>query len=101
MSDSHPEGAEVWPLVIASRDWPPQVVADMRARDALGRERYGKPLRVFTERDALQDAYEEALDLLAYLTQHAERFGPACRPPAGAVWMVLDLRDALDARGMP
>ena len=49
----------VWPLV----------VADMQARDRLGRERYGVPLQPNNGRDALRDAYEEALDLCAYLKQ--------------------------------
>lgn len=49
----------VWPLVIA----------DMKARDRLGRERYGVPLQPGNGRDALRDAYEEALDLCAYLRQ--------------------------------
>ncbi len=49
----------VWPLV----------VADMQARDQLGRERYGVPLQPHNGRDALRDVYEEALDLCAYLKQ--------------------------------
>ena len=53
------DGPTVWPLV----------VADMQARDAVGRERYGVPLQPNNGRDALRDAYEEALDLCAYLRQ--------------------------------
>ena len=49
----------VWPLVIE----------DMKARDVVGRERYGVPLQPHNGRDALRDAYEEALDLCAYLKQ--------------------------------
>lgn len=49
----------VWPLV----------VADMRLRDAKGRGTYGVPLQPHNGRDALRDAYEEALDLAAYLRQ--------------------------------
>ena len=49
----------IWPLV----------VADMQARDKLGRERYGVPLQPNNGRDSLRDAYEEALDLCAYLRQ--------------------------------
>lgn len=48
------------------------VVEDMRARDQLGRERYGTPLQAGNGRDALRDAYEEALDLVAYLRQAIE-----------------------------
>jgi len=39
----------------------------MHARDRLGRQRYGVPLQANNGRDALQDAYEEALDLAVYL----------------------------------
>lgn len=50
---------EIWPLVIR----------EMEARDQLGRERYGVPLQPHNGRDALLDAFEEALDLCAYLRQ--------------------------------
>ncbi len=49
----------VWPLVIE----------DMLARDNVGRERYGVPLQPHNGRDALLDAYAEALDLCVYLRQ--------------------------------
>ena len=42
---------------------------DMAARDQVGRARYGVPLQPHNGRDALRDAYEEALDLCAYLRQ--------------------------------
>lgn len=45
------------------------VVADMRHRDAIGRERYGVPLQPFNGRDALFDAYCECLDMAVYLRQ--------------------------------
>lgn len=47
----------------------PMVIKDMEARDAVGRQRYGTPLQPHNGRDALRDAYEEALDLCAYLRQ--------------------------------
>lgn len=47
----------VWPLVMV----------DMATRDKTGRERYGVPLQPHNGRDALRDAYEEALDLAVYL----------------------------------
>lgn len=56
------DGPAMWDLVIA----------DMHARDAVGRERYGVPLQAHNGRDALQDAYEEALDLVVYLRQAIE-----------------------------
>ena len=49
----------VWPIV----------VQDMQARHELGIKRYGTPLQPFNGRDALKDAYEEALDLAVYLRQ--------------------------------
>lgn len=49
----------VWPLVIM----------DMARRDHVGRARYGVQLQPHNGRDALRDAYEEALDLCAYLRQ--------------------------------
>lgn len=52
-------GPAIWDLVIQ----------DMRVRDALGRERYGTPLQPHNGRDALHDAYAEALDLAVYLRQ--------------------------------
>ena len=51
------------------------VVEDMNARDAIGRRRYGVPLQAGNGRDALRDAYEEALDLVAYLRQALEERG--------------------------
>jgi len=55
-------GRPIWDLV----------VEDMKARDHLGRKRYGTPLQANNGRDALQDAYEEALDLAVYLRQALE-----------------------------
>lgn len=48
------------------------VVEDVKARKALGVERYGTPLQAHNGRDALRDAYEEALDLACYLRQALE-----------------------------
>jgi len=45
------------------------VIADMRERDQVGRARYGTPLQAHNGRDALADAYAEALDLAVYLKQ--------------------------------
>lgn len=70
-------GVPVWDLV----------VADMKARDHVGRARYGTPLQAGNGRDALIDAYQEALDLCVYLRQAiAERdaTGTVPSPPGGA-----------------
>lgn len=48
------------------------VIQDMRARDAVGREKYGTPLQSFNGRDSLVDSYQEALDLVVYLRQAIE-----------------------------
>ena len=45
------------------------VVSDMLDRDQVGRQRYGTPLQPHNGRDALVDAYQEALDLAVYLRQ--------------------------------
>src|SRR3990172_7491558 len=45
------------------------VMADMAARDKVGLERYGVRLQPHNGRDALKDAYAEALDLCVYLRQ--------------------------------
>jgi hypothetical protein len=55
-------GRTIWDLVIE----------DMKARDASGREKYGTPLQAHNGRDALVDAYQEALDLAVYLRQAIE-----------------------------
>lgn len=45
------------------------VILDLQARMALGIERYGTLLQANNGRDALLDAYEEAMDLTIYLKQ--------------------------------
>ena len=57
------------PMPVANNNpavWP-IVMADMQARHELGIKRYGTPLQPHNGRDALRDAYEEALDLAVYL----------------------------------
>ncbi len=45
------------------------VEKDIEGRVKKGEAEYGERLRAFNGRDALQDAYEEALDLTLYLKQ--------------------------------
>lgn len=45
------------------------VIADIEERKQIGLERYGQLLKAHTGRDALVDAYQEALDLCMYLRQ--------------------------------
>jgi hypothetical protein len=47
----------------------PLVQADMEARIAKGAKQYGERLASRNGRDALWDAYEEAMDLCMYLRQ--------------------------------
>lgn len=53
------------------------VIADLETRTKVGIQRYGTALQPHNGRDALRDAYEEALDLACYLRQAiAERDAP-------------------------
>lgn len=45
------------------------VITDIQERKAIGLERYGTLLQPHNGRDALRDAYEEAIDLAMYLKQ--------------------------------
>lgn len=48
------------------------VIKDMEDRKRVGIERYGVALQAHNGRDALMDAYFEALDLCVYLRQAIE-----------------------------
>lgn len=48
------------------------VIKDMQDRDHIGRAKYGTPLQAHNGRNALIDAYQEALDLAVYLRQLIE-----------------------------
>jgi hypothetical protein len=45
------------------------VISDMSDRDNFGQQKYGCHLTPFNRRNALIDAYQEALDLVVYLRQ--------------------------------
>jgi len=47
----------------------PSVIMDLTDRVEYGKKEYGEPLKTFNSRDALWDAYQEALDLVMYLRQ--------------------------------
>lgn len=95
-------GPEVWGAVLERHNlaggplW-----EDMVARDMLGRERYGTPLRVWNGRDAVSDAYQEALDLIVYLEQVRLRAIAAGHPNVDpetlerASVMVIEIADTL------
>lgn len=63
------------PLPNQEQDIQSLVIDDIRTRREVGIERYGTPLQPFNGRDALRDAYEEALDLAMYLRQAIEERG--------------------------
>lgn len=63
------EGDQPLPVRNGERDIQSQVIADIEARRLVGIERYGTALQPWNGRDALRDAYEEALDLAMYLKQ--------------------------------
>ena len=46
-----------------------RVITDIESRADMGREKYGTYLRTDNGRDALMDAYQEAIDLVMYLGQ--------------------------------
>jgi len=48
------------------------VIADIEKRKQSGLVKYGTGLQAFNGRDALMDAYQEALDLAQYLRQALE-----------------------------
>lgn len=52
-----PESPAMWELV----------VSDMQSRDRWGTTKHGQRLAAHDGRDALRDAYQEALDLAVYL----------------------------------
>lgn len=64
--------AEAPPVPNDSRPIWELVIEDMRQRDEAGRAKYGTPLQANNGRDALIDAYQEALDLCVYLRQAIE-----------------------------
>ena len=56
-------GPEIWPLVHA----------DLDARERVGQQRYKVPLTADSDKDFLQEAYEECLDQAVYLRAEIER----------------------------
>ena len=48
------------------------VLADLTNRALEGKEKYGEPLKAHNGRNALWDAYQEALDLAMYIRQAIE-----------------------------
>lgn len=72
-----PEGFREQPAPVRNDHEPvwENVIQDMWKRHQKGVETYGVPLQPFNGRDALQDAYEECLDMAVYLRQAIEERG--------------------------
>jgi hypothetical protein len=69
---------------------------DLVTRERIGVERYGTSLKPHNGRDALRDAYEEAVDLAIYLRQAiAEGMTLSWPRYTVALHMVCDLRGDL------
>lgn len=66
-----PNAARIEPMPQRNERPPIQslVQQDVEARRAFGLKKYGTVLQAFNGRDALMDAYQEALDLVMYLRQ--------------------------------
>jgi len=84
-----PGEAEVTPLVIA----------DLQSRSDFGARKYGTRLQTFNGRDALKDAYQEALDLCCYLRQRIEEEERLEQKVTQLEGRVEELEGELDARG--
>lgn len=78
VKNEHPE---LWPMLIAELSEMEKiagtiggivinaVIEDAKERHSQGVKKYGVALQPFNGRDALKDAYQEALDMLAYTRQ--------------------------------
>lgn len=63
------EGDQDLPIINDETDIQTLVIEDINKRREVGIQRYGTALQPFNGRDALRDAYEEAIDLTMYLKQ--------------------------------
>lgn len=76
-NERDPDRDQVLPVPNGSVPIHLKVMADLDERMKFGTRKYGTPLQAHNGRDALLDAYEEALDLCVYLKQAlVERDGP-------------------------
>jgi len=100
------DGASMHDLVSEDLDrWMPHAAgapalrADLADRKQVGLERYGTTLQAGNGRNALVDAYQEALDLLVYLRQAmTERGWPSAEAGGLVDAYVSALRSALRVR---
>lgn len=80
----------VWPSLLAKygANMSPELRALCEARDAQGRAKYGMALTTFNGRDALTDALQEVLDLMAYMHQASIEASHEGRDVPGWFWPV-------------
>lgn len=84
------------PIPTEARSIQSLVRDDLIVRERIGIDRYGSPLQAHNGRDALRDAYEEAVDLACYLRQLiAERGTPVVLTEPSAE-MVTAAAEALE-----
>lgn len=75
------DGEAVWDIV----------VADMRARDKIGRAEYGTPLQAHNGRDPAIDMYQESLDRIVYERQMLiERYAGVMPVRPGETWVEVE-----------
>lgn len=72
-----------------------QLCDDIEARVTKGAKEYGERLTSYNGRDALVDAYQEALDLLLYLTQLELELGKTPYDYGAVMGIVLFLKRQL------
>ncbi len=75
------------------------VRADLEQREHVGIQRYGTPLQPHNGRDALRDAYEEALDLACYLKQAMVERELGARPGSVPATRTIPVRDECGGDG--
>lgn len=69
MSNTREGDSQATPIPNESQPIADLVCADIQRRAEHGQRKYGTKLQAHNGRNALQDAYEEALDLCHYLKQ--------------------------------
>lgn len=78
------------------RPYWPDVADDLVERGHYGARKYNTPLQVDNGRDPIHDAYEEALDVVAYLAQAHMRTGAEWVAPSrifrDAVYLAASIR---------
>lgn len=94
------DSIEVWPSFIEAHghELPLNLVTLMRLRNEQGICKYGAPLTTNNGRDALTDAFQEALDLCVYLHQADLERGRASEHLRRAIAVTLALFWRLDGK---